>query len=586
MFSSDCDTIVPSTTGRCSRALPIRRATTNARDGSPSRAGSVADISTPMKVPCRASRRRTRECGSAARRIACHANARSTIEKHISPSPTITQGGAAFSSAWPIRSVPMRCIAMTASASAKTPTAPIASRRAIRAPGREASRAVRASAGSSVGRRRAATRSPSAGTRPRRADTPCGARRVQLDRVVVGREHLRRDVRPCVARRGLGRGGGELRAAAGVEREVAQRLGERGRIAARYEQPVVAVLDDVAVARDVRGDHRRAGRERLGQHHAEALAAERRRAQHVGVGQHLQLLLVAALAVRDDVARVEHQRRHLLGVDADDVKRRGDVLAQRLERAQQHRQALALDGLADERDPQRVARLATAPQPLLAAGDVDAVGDDPVRAAVEAAPGPGGGLRDGDPHVQAVQAPARAEEVREVVGEDVLRVAVERRDERRVDGHQRVPAGDRRDRLVQVHDVVAALELAPQRDDRRDAVGDVRDRAVGREADRPPERHEVVGQLALRRARAAVQAPRQAIVRIDRREHAHVVAGGQVVLGERLDVARHSPRIRPRIRRHQRDPHRGILSRRPVVGLGRAAVKRQASRASRGSPRM
>ena len=99
MFSSVCETIVPSTTGRCTRGLPIRRATTNARDGSPRRAGSVADMSTPMNVPCSASRSRTRARGSAACRIACQANARSTIEKHMSPRPSSTHGGAAFSSA-------------------------------------------------------------------------------------------------------------------------------------------------------------------------------------------------------------------------------------------------------------------------------------------------------------------------------------------------------------------------------------------------------------------------------------------------------------------------------------------------------
>ena len=188
-------------------------------------------------------------------------------------------------------------------------------------------------------------------------------------------------------------------------------------------------------------------------------------------------------------------------------------------------------------------------------GDVDAVGDHPVGPAEEAPARPRRRLRDRDPHVQSVQPPPRAEEVRQAVGEDVLRVAVERRDERRVDGHQRVPAGDRGDRLVQVHDVVAALELAAQRDDRRDAVGDVGDRPVGREADRPAERDEVVGQRALRRARAAMQAQRQAIVRVDRRQHAHLMTRSQVLLGQRLDVARHSPWVRPRIRRYQRDPH-------------------------------
>ena len=36
---------------------PIRRATISARDGSPRRAGSVADISTPIMVPLRITRR-------------------------------------------------------------------------------------------------------------------------------------------------------------------------------------------------------------------------------------------------------------------------------------------------------------------------------------------------------------------------------------------------------------------------------------------------------------------------------------------------------------------------------------------------
>ncbi len=44
------------------------------------------------------------------------------------------------------------------------------------------------------------------------------------------------------------------------------------------------------------------------------------------------------------------------GVIPTIVNSAGTWLAQRLEGAQQHRQALALDGLADERDPQRLAR--------------------------------------------------------------------------------------------------------------------------------------------------------------------------------------------------------------------------------------
>ena len=53
--------------------------------------------------------------------------------------------------------------------------------------------------------------------------------------------------------------------------------------------------------------------------------------------------------------RSTQQRRDLRLGGADDRQPDRDVLAQRLERAQQDRQALALDGLADEDDLQRVA---------------------------------------------------------------------------------------------------------------------------------------------------------------------------------------------------------------------------------------
>ena len=93
------------------------------------------------------------------------------------------------------------------------------------------------------------------------------------------------------------------------------------------------------------------------------------------------------------------------------------------------------------------------------------------------------------------------------------------RDERRVDAAiSESQPGDRSDRLVQVHDVVAALELPPQRDERRDLVGDVCHRAVGREADACA--RAVRGSRAARAAdgaRATMQAQRQAIVRIHRR---------------------------------------------------------------------
>ena len=178
-------------------------------------------------------------------------------------------------------------------------------------------------------------------------------RRRRGDRVLVGVEHLARDVRPGEALR-VHRGGLPHRdAPLRREPQLEQRLGERGRVAARHEHPVDAVAHDVAVAGDVGGDDRRAGREALRQHHAEALAAERRRAQQVGRLEHALLLGVVDAAEHRHAAVVQQHGLYLVAVGADDRQLdRHVVVAQRLERAQQHRQALALDRLADEREPQ------------------------------------------------------------------------------------------------------------------------------------------------------------------------------------------------------------------------------------------
>jgi hypothetical protein len=87
MLISVCETSVPSTIGRFSRGRPVRRATTSAREGSPRRAGSVEDMSTPMNVPCMASANRIDPRGSAARRMAFQEKPRMTIAEHITASP-------------------------------------------------------------------------------------------------------------------------------------------------------------------------------------------------------------------------------------------------------------------------------------------------------------------------------------------------------------------------------------------------------------------------------------------------------------------------------------------------------------------
>ena len=317
------------------------------------------------------------------------------------------------------------------------------------------------------------------------------------------------------------------------------------------------VADHVAVAGDVGGDDRRAGGERLGQHHPERLPAQRGRAEHVRALQHLPLAVVADPAQRDHALGVDQQRRQLVRVDADDGELGRDLAAQRLERAQQHREALALQGLADERDPQRLARRAHGRGRRAAFGHRHAVGDDHVAAAVEAPPGPGGRLGHRDPPRQAVELAPGAQQRCDHVRRRALGVAVERADQRGVRGGQGVPAHHGRDRLVQVDDVVAApAQLATQGRGRVRRVREVGDGAVGRPAERGPERDQPVRALARLRARTTMQHRRAAGVVVEGGEHADVVPGRVQLGGQGLDVPGHAARVGPGVRGDQGDPHR------------------------------
>ncbi len=101
MLSTVWETSVPMSTAKVSRMRPIRRASTIARAGSPRRAGSVADINTPIIVAEVTSRRRTLRPGSAARAIATQEAARANIAAIISTQATSTQ----------VRSLPMTLLA-------------------------------------------------------------------------------------------------------------------------------------------------------------------------------------------------------------------------------------------------------------------------------------------------------------------------------------------------------------------------------------------------------------------------------------------------------------------------------------------
>ena len=65
-------------------------------------------MKTPIAVPWKASAKRTRVPGSAARRIACHDEARNTIETIISATASSTHAGCDRSTAEKIACQPMR----------------------------------------------------------------------------------------------------------------------------------------------------------------------------------------------------------------------------------------------------------------------------------------------------------------------------------------------------------------------------------------------------------------------------------------------------------------------------------------------
>ena len=438
-LSSVCETSVPITTGSASRGRPSRRATISARDGSPSRAGSVADISTPTAVPCHASVKRGRDSGSAALRIACHETARKIIETHISASPTSTQVG----------------LDVTSVCADAVDADPL--QRQIRAAGgaerRERDRAAaQQRAGAARGRRRRLQRRqpPRGPARPEvgraQADPHSGALGAPLGlrdraRVLVGVDDLRGDLRPGVALGARARGGAQRRGALRRQRQVAQRLGERRGVAARHEQAVDAVADDVAIAGDVGGDDGRAGREALGQDHAEGLAAQRRCGEHVGALERRALLGVGHAAEHGHAGAVDQQRQR----PRTRRRRRSSAAPARGRAAPRTRAAGSAGPCARapgrrRRSPAARPGARSARGGRAAGGQLDAVRHDPVLAAVEAPAGPGGGFGHRDPHGEPVELAPRAHQVGDGVRQRALRVAVEGADQRRVGRRSACPS--------------------------------------------------------------------------------------------------------------------------------------------------
>ena len=214
------------------------------------------------------------------------------------------------------------------------------------------------------------------------------------------------------------------------------------------------------------------------------------------------------------------------GGGPDERERRRDVLAQGLKGTQGHRQPLALDGLPHEQDAQATSA-AVGDLRLLPAGglQIDAVRDDRVAAPEEPPRGPLGGARDGDPDVQAVEAPAGPHEVGGSVREKALRVAVERPHEWQARTEEGVPGERPGDRLVDVDHVIASRsQLSPQGKHGARGQGHVGHRSVRGQADRTPERQHVLGQLPWLRAGPAVQARGACVVGVRGGQDAGLVA--------------------------------------------------------------
>ena len=250
---------MPSTTGSVSRARrggARRSARARARRGARQRRGHQhADERSLHRVaPRRAAPQRRR------RRIACQAIARANIDAHIRARPARIRPGLEATSEAP-RRAPPRCAA---------------------APQRERARHERAGERAAAQRAQARARRPTsggagsraawAGARPgcaaagpraraRSADRHAPARvagAADAPRLLIGVEHLGGHVRPREALGALARGARHPRAGARRARTARSASASARASPGGHEPAVDAVAEHVAIAGDVRGDHRRA----------------------------------------------------------------------------------------------------------------------------------------------------------------------------------------------------------------------------------------------------------------------------------------------------------------------------------------
>ena len=364
-----------------------------------------------------------------------------------------------------------------------------------------------------------------------------------------------------------------------VLQEVVQRVGERDGVAGRREPPGLAVAQHGAVAGQVGGDHRNAGGHRLGQHDAEALGGQRRRADDLRRRQVGDLLLVGDPAESLYPGEVHRQPgavavglEHLPARGArDDQRRVRGALAQERERLQQHAEPLPALGAPHEQDPAVHLGRAHGRGVVLHG---DPVRDDPVRPGEPALRERPRRLAHGDAHVEAPHH-HRHKGLQVVVERRVVESRVEGADHRTRRHHHRHARHHRRGRLVHVQHVEAAVAdgAVHAREDLRREVH-VGDRAVARERHGRAHGDEALGH---RLAPAVDRAPRRRHG-AHRRDDPGLVTALLELLGEVLDVVVHTAGDGPGVRGDEAYAHPApLFSARPCrAGTG--------SRGPRGSP--
>ena len=386
----------------------------------------------------------------------------------------------------------------------------------------------------------------------------------RLERLLVDARDL---LRPRAARRSPPPERAQPRHRAGAEgsshserRASASSSGPPG----RHEQPVAAVAYDLPVAGDVGRDHRRAGRERLDQHHAEALAAERRRAEHVGLVQPVPQLVVAHADRGTRRPRCRRRARRV-GLDAPRSTRRSTRGATgTCSRSPANADSSTGRPLrSSSRPTNRMRKLVRrALRRHRRGGHVDAIGDHRVVAAEVALSRPARRVRDRDARVQLVEDSPCAEQRGDRVRNPLGRIGVERADHRGAVEAARVPADHRRDRLVNVHDVEAPCSQLAAAGERRFPETRTGSRPI-RSLERPPCDRAGSGDPAARPARGCGGEGRgsRRSSGSTGRQDAHVVALSQQLRGELVDVAGYSARKSPGVWGDESDAHRSCSRR-------------------------